>query len=80
MHLFWAVLGLHCGTGISLLAESRGQLSSCDARASHGGGFSVRSTGSWAFEHRLSSCGAWAWLPGGMWDPDQGSNLYLPHW
>ena len=24
---------------------------------------------SYALEHRLNSCGTWAWLPCGMWDP-----------
>ena len=53
LYLFLAVLGLQCGM-----------------RASHWRGFSYRraealeldgfsSCGSWALEHRLSSCGAW---------------------
>ena len=52
----------------SLVADSRGQLSSCDAGASHGRGFCCRapalgrvgfsSCGSQPLEHRLSSCGA----------------------
>ena len=29
-------------------------------------GFSSR--GSWALEHRLNSCGVWAWLLCGMWN------------
>ena len=53
LYLFWAVLGLQCGV-----------------RASHWSGLSYRRAealeleglsgcGSWALEHRLSSCGAW---------------------
>ena len=38
----------------------------CGARASHCGGFSC--CGSWTLEHRLSSCGAQAYLLCGMWD------------
>ena len=35
-------------------------------RASQCGVFSCY--GAQALEHKLISCGAWAWLPGGMWD------------
>ena len=28
----------------------------------------LSSFGSWALEHRLNSCGAWAYLLRGMWD------------
>ena len=46
----------------------------CDVRASHCSGFSC--CRAWALgaqasvveAHGLSSCGAWAWLLGGMWD------------
>ena len=46
--------------------------------AAHG----LSSCGSPALKHRLSSCGAWAQLLGGMWEifPDQGSNLCFLHW
>ena len=51
--------------------------SSCGAVASHCGGFS--SCSSQAVAHGLSSCGAWAWLPCGMWDiPGPGIKLMSP--
>ena len=54
-------------------------LSSCGAQTSHCSGWSCcraralghpgsSSCGSWALEHRLNSCGAWAQLLHGMWD------------
>ena len=37
------------------------------------------SCGSWALEHRLSSCGSRAWLLQGMWElPDPGIKLMSP--
>ena len=45
--------------------RERGLLSSCDAQASHCSGLSC---GALAPEHRLSNCGAWAWLLRSMWD------------
>ena len=37
--------------------------------------------GSWAQEHRLSSCGAWAYLLLGMWNlPGSGIEPSLLHW
>ena len=48
------------------MATSR-LFSSCGAQASRVGGFSC--CGAWALEHRLSSCGVWAWLLCGIWDP-----------
>ena len=58
-----------------------GLFASCSVWASHCGGFSVctaqalghrssgfSSSGSWALEHRLSSCGAWTQLLHGIWD------------
>jgi len=65
IYLFWAVLGLHCCMGFSLVAASRGYLliagwgvliAVASLVAGHGlQGFS--SCGSWTLEHRLSSCG-----------------------
>ena len=65
--------------GLSLVAASRGCSSS---RASHCGGVSccraqasvvvargLSSCGSRPLERRLRSCGAWALLLRGMWDP-----------
>ena len=56
-----------------------GLLSSCGTQASHCGGLSCGaralehsgfgSSGSRAGEHRLVSCGPWAWLLHGTWDP-----------
>ena len=72
INLFLAALGLCC-CGFSLVEVSRGYSSLLCA------GFSLRwllsspstgssSCGSRALEHRLSSCGAQAWLLRGMWD------------
>ena len=60
----------------SLVAEhARG------ARASVVVAHGLSSYGLWAVEHKLSSCGAQAYLLRGTWDlPDQGSNLYPLHW
>ena len=70
----------------------RGLLGSCSVRASHCGGFSCcrvwalghvgfSSSGSWALEHRLNSCGSWLGCstPCGIF-PDQRSNPCLLHW
>ena len=71
-YLFLAVLGLCCCLGFSLVVASGGYSSSrrpslscsvfpcCGARAAGHEDFS--SSGSWALEHRLGSCGSWAWL------------------
>ena len=75
---FWLLWVFVVACSLSLVAASRGNSS---LRCS---GFSLqwllllRSTGSrhmgfiscglWAVEHRLSSCGAWAYLLCGMWD------------
>ena len=49
----------------------------CSVRASHCGGFSY--CGARALEHRLSSCGARAFLLRGMWDlPGLGLELVSP--
>ena len=78
--LFLGVLGLCCCPGFSEVAtRGGGLLLSCDARASHCGGFSCGRTqalghpgfsncSSWALEHRLSSCGTGALFPHDMWD------------
>ena len=92
IYLFLAVLGLRCSVGFSLIA-GRG---ACPLVAVHrlliavaslvqhgllGAGFS--NCGSWALEHRLNSCGAWAQLLSGMWDlPGPGieaDSLLLSH-
>ena len=71
--LFLAVLGLHHCVGLSLAVPSRGYplLVVCGLLTAYGlrcaaslaaehGRRGFRSWGSWALEHRLSSCGAWA--------------------
>ena len=74
------MLCLCCCTGFSLVAASRGYSLIVVAQASHRNGFSccgaqalgcegVRSSGSRALEHRLSSCGAGTQLLHSMWDP-----------
>jgi len=94
IYLFLAVLGL-CGClGFSLVAES-GSYSSFQLAGfllqSMGSRVCelqeliyihrLRSCGSRAVEHRLSSHGARAYLLCGMWDlPGQGPNLGLLHW
>ena len=58
IYVFLAVLGLHCCTGFSLAAVSRGLLSSCRAQTLGFMGFS--SCSSQNLEHRLNSCGTQA--------------------
>ena len=58
LFLFLAVSGLCATGGLSLVATSKGLLSSYGAQASHCGGIS--GFGAWALEHELSSCGSWA--------------------
>ena len=66
-----AVLSLHCCTGFSLVAESRGSSPVAVAQASHCSDFSCceawalgyvgfSSCHCWALEHRLNSCDTWA--------------------
>ena len=59
--LFLVVLSLHCCPWAVSSCGERGLLSSCDAQASHCGGFSLCSTGS---RHPgFSNCSIWAqWL------------------
>ena len=85
MIILFAVPGLRCCAGFSLVAASRGcslavcagfslQGFSCGAQSLGHSGF--RSCTSWALEHRLSSCGAQASLSQGMWDlPGSGIDL-----
>ena len=72
-----AVVGLHCCMCFSLVV-SRGY-SGCGVQTSHWRGLSCwgaqalgcpgfGSWGSQALEHRLSSCGSWAYLLLGTWD------------
>ena len=58
LFLFLAILGLCATWGLSLVATSRGLLSSYGAQASHCGGVSC--FGARALDHGLSSCGSWA--------------------
>ena len=86
IYLFLALLSLHCCVGLSLVALSRGWLSSCRVWASHCSGFpsfGPQALGSACF----SSCGTWAqWerLPGSseshsvMPDSLQPHGLYSP--
>ena len=79
MHLFLAVLGLRCRTGFFFscgkweLLQSRCAgfslwwLLLFQSMGSRAHGFNTCSF--WALEHRLNSCGAWAQLLHGMWDP-----------
>ena len=78
IYLFWAVLGLRCCAGFSLVAASGGY-SSCGAQASHSSGFWFQGTsaaaahelssyGSQPLEHRLNGYGAWAELLPTKWD------------
>ena len=82
------MLGLCCYSGFSPVAQS-GSYSSCSVKASHCSGLSCRaqapgcisfsSCGSWALEHRLSSCGARAQQLCGMWDlPRSGTEPMSP--
>ena len=66
---------LQCGLFSS--CGDQGLLSSCSALASHCGSFSC--CGAQTLEHGLSSCGAWAQLPHGMWEfPRQGIESVSP--
>ena len=65
IYLFLAVLGLHCCTGISLLAASGGYslvamlrllIAVASLVAEVLGYLGSSSCGSWALEHRFSSC------------------------
>ena len=65
IYLFLAVLGLHCCTGISLLAASGGYslvamlrllIAVASLVAEVLGYLGSSSFGSWALEHRFSSC------------------------
>ena len=57
IYLFLAVLGLHCCAQAFSSFSERGLLSGCGAWASHGGSFSLQSTG---FRAHFSSCSTWA--------------------
>ena len=68
--LFLAVRGLHCCVRAFSTGGEQGLLSSCNAWASHCGGFSCSGARAlrytsfsrysmWALEHRLNSCGTW---------------------
>ena len=63
----WGLL-FSCGTQVSHCSD----FSCCRAQALRHMSFSrgvwVNNCGSWALEHRLSSCGVWALLLCGMWD------------
>ena len=83
IYLFWALLGLHCCVGFSLVVASGGYL--CSSRASHcsvfccwgtwapGAGASgvvsqeLCSCSPHALENRLKSCGPWARWLLGLW-------------
>ena len=87
---FLAAVGLRCGAGAtphcSAWSSHCGGFSCCRARAlgmwasvvvAHG----LSSCGSRAIEYRLSSCGEWAYLLGGMWDlPGPGLEPVSLHW
>ena len=60
--LHWVLVAVH---GFSLAAVSGGLLSRCGVQASDCSGFCCRAR---ALEHWLRSCGAWTWLPCGMWN------------
>ena len=85
------MLGLVTERELFSSCDKHGLLSSCSTRAAHRSGFSC--FGAWAsvvpagglnrcdfraLEHRLSSCGTWALLPGGMWDLLEPGMEYLP--
>ena len=87
IYLFWAVLGLHCCAQVFSSCGKWGLLSSCIARvASHCGGFSwygAQALGHTGFflivVHGLSSWGALAQLPCGVWGlPWPGIKLVSP--
>ena len=59
IYLSFAVLGLHCCMGFSLVVTSGGLLSSCGVWPSHCSGLS--SCGAGSLGHMgFSSCGTWA--------------------
>ena len=73
IYLFLTVLSLH---GCSLVVVHGLLLACCSLVVEHGlSGMEasvvvacgLRSCNSWAPEHRLNSCGQWAWLLLGMW-------------
>ena len=76
IYLLLAALGLHCCTWAFFSCSEQGLFSSFGAQAFHCGGFSC--CGAQALGTRASvvvgmcipepSCGAWAWLPHGMWN------------
>ena len=89
IYLFLAVLGLHCCWWAFSRCSKQGLRSSCGARASHCGGFSchrarfstcgLQSCSSQAPEHRLTSCGTWAYLLCDLLDlPNPGIELVSP--
>ena len=64
------MLGLRCCTGFSPVAVHRLLIAVASLVLNTGArvqGFS--GSGSWAPEHRLNSCGTWAELLRGIWDP-----------
>ena len=71
-YLFLAVLGLHYLAGHSLAAVCRlltdVWFALCGFSCSRAQAQGFRSWGSWALDHRLSSCGVQAWLLHGTWD------------
>ena len=67
IYLILTALGLHCCTWVLSSCREQRLPSSCGVRASHCSGFSCRAwvlgsqasvCGTWALEHRLSSCAA----------------------
>ena len=50
----------------ALLVVARGAALHLGVQGSHCDG--IFCCGAWGLEHRLSSCGAWAYLPCSMWD------------
>ena len=58
-YLFWAVVGLHCYTGVFSSCGEQELLSSCRVRASRCIGFSCRGALALGHESR-STCGPWA--------------------
>ena len=90
MYLFLAVLSLHCCTGFSLVAASGGPslvavrrllIAVASPFSEHGlqGSTGFSSCGSWALEHKFSSCGPQALLLWGRWDlPGPGIKPMFP--
>ena len=91
--LLWVFIAAH--RQISLVVAIGGSLiaaSHCDGVSCRGAWFlgvwasvavarGLRSSGSWALEHRLNSCKAQARSLHGLWElTGQGSNLCLLHW